>query len=64
MLFNQSELSNRNAKDVYLCFINYTKAFNKVWHRNLFELLEKLCRKDIRITDNIYYLWIEKKLST
>lgn len=29
-------------QDVHLCFIDYTKAFDKVKHKDLFELLGKL----------------------
>ncbi|CAF1302854.1 unnamed protein product [Adineta ricciae] len=28
--------------DIYLCFLDYTKAFDKVKHENMFEILEKL----------------------
>jgi hypothetical protein len=43
--------------DLYLCFLDYTKAFDKVKHDNLFQILEKLDidGKDLRIIRNLYW---------
>ena len=42
-------------KDVYICFIDYTKAFNKVKHKELFEDLSNLDLhgKDLRLPDKV-----------
>ena len=44
-------------KDVYMCFIDYSKAFDKVRHQNLFEDMAKLDLhgKDIRLLKNLYW---------
>ena len=44
-------------KDLYICFIDYTKAFDKVKHEELLKLLEcfDLFGKDIRILRNLYW---------
>lgn len=44
-------------KDVYPCFIHYTKAFDKVRHKDLLQLFSYLdiFGKDIRIIKNIYW---------
>jgi exonuclease III len=43
--------------DLYLCFLDYTKAFDKVKHDSLFQILEKLDidGKDLQIIRNIYW---------
>ena len=43
--------------DIYLCFLDYTKAFDKVKHGNLFQILEKLDidGKDLRLVRNLYW---------
>ena len=43
--------------DIYLCFLDYTKAFDKVKHDNLFQTLEKLNieGKDLRLVRNLYW---------
>ena len=43
--------------DLYLCFLDYTKAFDKVEHDNLFQILEKLDidGKDLQIIRNLYW---------
>lgn len=63
-----SEQNSTNA-EICLCYINYTKVFDKVQHKDLFELLGKLdlFGKDIRIIHSIYWkqticIWIENKL--
>ncbi|GFN84614.1 retrovirus-related pol polyprotein line-1 [Plakobranchus ocellatus] len=45
----------RNAKDLHLCFIDYSKAFDKVRHVELFRMLGKLNidRKDLRVIRNL-----------
>lgn len=57
-------------KGVFVCFMEYAKAPNKVRHKDLFELLGKFySEKPITIIRNIYeeqsaYTWIEKEFST
>ncbi|CAF2034053.1 unnamed protein product [Rotaria magnacalcarata] len=43
--------------DIYLCFLDYTKAFDKVKHDNLFQILEQLDidGKDLRLIRNLYW---------
>ena len=42
-------------KDLYLCFIDYSKAFDKVRHEKLFNILEHLDidGKDLRVIRNL-----------
>ena len=44
-------------KDLYLCFIDYSKAFDKVKHSNLFNILQRLnCDgSDLRVLRNLYW---------
>ena len=44
-------------KDLYICFIDYSKAFDKVRHNELFDILEQLDidGKDLRIIKNLYW---------
>ena len=44
-------------KDLYMCFIDYSKAFDKVKHVELFKLLEELDidGKELRIVRNLYW---------
>ena len=44
-------------KDLYLCFIDYSKAFDKVRHSDLFDILLRLnCDgKDLRVIRNLYW---------
>ena len=44
-------------KDVYLCFIDYTKAFDRVRHHEIIKELTKLKidGKDLRIIKNMYW---------
>ena len=53
-IFTLSMLAERcieMQKDLYLCFIDYSKAFDKVRHKKLFNILEHLDidGKDLRI---------------
>ncbi|CAF1369208.1 unnamed protein product [Adineta steineri] len=43
--------------DIYLCFLDYTKVFDKVKHDSLFQILEKLDidGKDLRLIRNLYW---------
>jgi len=43
--------------DLYLCFLDYTKAFDKVKHDNLFQILQNLDidGKDLRLIRNLYW---------
>ena len=43
--------------DIYLCFLDYTKAFDRVKHANLFEILQNLDidGKDLRLIRNLYW---------
>ncbi|GFR81714.1 RNA-directed DNA polymerase from mobile element jockey [Elysia marginata] len=44
-------------RDVYTCFIDYSKAFDMVKHSELFEILDQLNidGKDLRILRNLYW---------
>ena len=44
-------------KDVYMCFIDYTKAFDKVQHMTFFEVLQELDvnGRDLELIKNIYW---------
>ena len=44
-------------KDIFICFVDYEKAFDKVKHENLLEILKNLMLdgKDIRIIKNLYW---------
>ena len=44
-------------KEVHMCFIGYEKAFDKVKHSDLIEILqtENLYGKDVRIINNLYW---------
>ena len=44
-------------KDIYMCFIDYVKAFDKVRHQELFEDLDKLdlYRKDAHLLASLYW---------
>ena len=52
-----SEGAIEMQKDLYLCFIDYTKAFDKVQHEELLGMLGKLDihGKDLRIFRNLYW---------
>jgi hypothetical protein len=43
--------------DIYVCFLDYRKAFDKVKHGNLFQILEKLDidGKDLRLVRDLYW---------
>ena len=45
------------GKDLYLCFIDYSKAFDKVKHEELLVILENLDidGKDLRLIRNLYW---------
>ena len=51
------ERSIEVQKDIYLCFIDYSKAFDKVRHEDLFNILSGLNidAKDMRILTNLYW---------
>ena len=44
-------------KDIYMCFIDYTKTFDKVRHQELFKDLDKLdlYRKDVHLLASLYW---------
>ncbi|XP_063598959.1 uncharacterized protein LOC134775403 [Penaeus indicus] len=44
-------------KDLYLCFIDYSKAFDKVRHQEMFKMLEVLDidGKDLQLIRNLYW---------
>ena len=59
-IFTMTMLTERcieMQKDLYLCFIDYSKAFDKVRHEDLFNILNKLDidGKDLRILSNLYW---------
>src|SRR5438132_1095970 len=56
ILRNICERSIEVNKDLYLCFINFTKAFDRVQHKKLLNMLQDLDLdgKDIRLVRNLY----------
>ena len=52
-----SERAIEMQQDIYLCFIDYSKAFDKVKHETLLEMLQSLDMdgKDIRVLRNLYW---------
>ena len=42
-----------------MCFIDYTKAFDKVRHENLMFMLENIevDGEDLRLVRNLYFFW-------
>ncbi|MCH9665805.1 MAG: hypothetical protein K0U41_08180 [Gammaproteobacteria bacterium] len=52
-----SERAIEMQKDLYICFIDYTKAFDKVQHEKLWKLIENLDLdgKDMRLIRNLYW---------
>ena len=59
-IFTLSMLAERcieMQKDLYLCFIDFSKAFDKVRHEKLFNILEHLDidGKDLRVIRNLYW---------
>ena len=59
-IFNMRMLSERAVemqKDVYLCFIDYEKAFDTVRHADMLEMLRRIGAdsRDIRVIRNLYY---------
>lgn len=44
-------------KDLYLCFIDYTKVFDKVQHEKTFEMFE-LHKKDVQSAISIMNKWL------
>ena len=57
MLRMLSERSIEMKRDLYVCFIDYTKAFDTVQHEELFRILQalNLDGKDVRIVRNLYW---------
>ena len=57
MLRMLSERAIEMQKEVYVCFIDYTKAFDKVRHEDLMDILQDLDLdgKDIRLIRNLYW---------
>ena len=53
-----SERSIQHQQNIYICFIDYKKAFDRVRHKRLFKMLKDvgLDEKDQRITYNLYHL--------
>jgi len=51
------ERSIEVQRDLYLCFIDYSKAFDRVKHEELFKILKQLNLdgKDLRILQNLYW---------
>ena len=44
-------------KDLYLCFVDYEKAFDKIHHSEMIKILEEISldSKDIRVITNLYW---------
>src|SRR5215469_13381289 len=59
-IFVQRNLAEKTLEvnqDLYLCFVDYEKAFDKVKHEDLMKMLERLeiDGKDLRIIKNLYW---------
>ena len=59
-IFNLPIINERyleKHKDVYICFIDYEKAFDRVKHEKLYEVLTAMNfdGKDVRIIANLYW---------
>ena len=56
MIRTLTERATEIQKDLYLCFIDYTKAFDKLRHEEIMSILYSLNidGKDLRIVRNIY----------
>ena len=54
---NFNRTSHRNTERSVLCFIDYTKAFDKLRHEEIMSILDSLNidGKDLRIVRNIYW---------
>ena len=52
-----AERSIEMQKDLYVCFIDYTKAFDKVKHKELIDMLQQIGvdGKDLRLIRNLYW---------
>ena len=52
-----AEKAIEKQKDLYICFIDYVKAFDRVKHKKLMEMLEHLevDGKDLRLLANLYW---------
>ena len=57
VLRNLAEKTLEVNQDLYLCFVDYEKAFDKVKHEDLMKMLERLeiDGKDLRIIKNLYW---------
>ena len=57
MLRTLTERATEIQRDLYLCFIDYTKAFDKLRHEEIMSILDSLNidGKDLRIVRNIYW---------
>ena len=57
MIRTLTERAIEIQKDLYLCFIDYTKAFDKLRHEEIMSILDSLNidGKDLRIVRNIYW---------
>ena len=57
MVHTLSERAINMQQDLFLCFIDYSKAFNKVKHEELMRILEEIDidGRDFRIIRNLYW---------
>ena len=57
MLRTLTERAIEIQKDLYLCFIDFTKALDKLRHKEIMSILDSLniVGKDLRIVRNIYW---------
>ena len=56
MMRSIAERAIEMQRDLYVCFIDYTKVFDKVRHKNLMQILNNLDLdgKDLRLIHKIY----------
>ena len=57
MMRSIAERAIEMQRDLYVCFIDYTKAFDKVRHKNLMQILNNLDLdgKDLRLIQDLYW---------
>ena len=57
MMRSIAEREIEMQRDLYVCFIDYTKAFDKIRHKNLMQILNNLGLdgKDLRLIQDLYW---------
>ena len=57
VLKNIGQRSIEMQKDIYMCFVDYTKAFDRIEHNEMMHFLDDLSLddKDLRLIQTLYY---------